>query len=393
MAYLHEKKGITHLIQSYGNKRLWKRVGIVEKWLEVKGASGVLLDRIPDSRTPSGLLALQMLQEVNQLVATAKTSGDYTSLLGYFKSTRANSIPTLSEIISLFISSSSVSESSKKTYEYSARAFMKSIGSDILICNLTFQQVVEHLSNYGEAETYNKHLSLLQRICEYATSHKYLDSETNKQVQSIKGKVTFSKTKALSQTDVIKILDCAKGNQCIYNIILTLVYTGMRIGEVLRLTFNQEEATGSVVNLDNSTIEIRESKTESGCRVIPLHPILITIFSDLLQNIYLPSGHVITRFNKGYLFCDKRGKALSRITVAQYLNKISKASGVEFSARNFRTTFGTNLYNSDCDIKSLQITMGHKSSKTTLDTYVKKLELRDSDKEKIINILDKVSIK
>lgn len=158
-----------------------------------------------------------------------------------------------------------------------------------------------------------------------------------------------------------------------FGIVLCL-YTGLRLGELLALTWKDIDFTASTLTVDKTsafykgtdgkyTIHISRPKTESSVRVIPVpKPVM-----QELKRIYRKSKseYVITT-NKG-------GRVTNRSYQTTYA-KVLKRAGVKY--RNFhvlRHTFATRALECGMDIKTLSEIMGHKSPAVTLNRYAHSL--------------------
>lgn len=147
--------------------------------------------------------------------------------------------------------------------------------------------------------------------------------------------------------------------------ILLALYTGIRVGELCALQWDDITNENVVVNKTlhrikegNKTIlEITEPKTKTSNRVIPLPPFMMPILSKFRST--------------GSVMQNRNGKAveprLMQLTFEKYVEDCGLAK-TNFHA--LRHTFATRCVEAGFDIKSLSEILGHTDVKTTLNRYV-----------------------
>ena len=147
--------------------------------------------------------------------------------------------------------------------------------------------------------------------------------------------------------------------------ILLALYTGMRVGELCALQWDDIEESTIIINktvqrlkLNGKTVlEITEPKTRSSNRRIP-----VPVFLTPTLNKYRTYGSVLKNRN---------GKPveprLMQLTFEKYVNECGLPK-TNFHA--LRHTFATRCVEAGFDIKSLSEILGHTDVKTTLNKYV-----------------------
>lgn len=161
------------------------------------------------------------------------------------------------------------------------------------------------------------------------------------------------KDKAFTDMEIKKITEFAKIDEWA-NTILILIYTGLRINELLTLTkFN--------VDLKHMTIT-GGSKTEAGKdRIIPIHPII----QPYIKYWYEKEGtHLIQR----------NGKPISYNYYSKYLYYpvLEKLKIRKLSPHATRHTFASLLDRANANPKAAQALLGHANYETTANIYVHK---------------------
>ena len=153
----------------------------------------------------------------------------------------------------------------------------------------------------------------------------------------------------------------------LYNFgVLLALYTGMRIGELCALQWNDIRTDCLVISKtmhriqenDHTIIEITEPKTPSSVRMIPIPDFLKAIVDVYRQ----PNGYVLV--NRSGKFVEPR---------LMQLNFKRIIEDCELPKTNFhalRHTFATRCIEAGFDVKSLSEILGHADVKTTLNKYV-----------------------
>ena len=141
-----------------------------------------------------------------------------------------------------------------------------------------------------------------------------------------------------------------------------IYYTGMRWGEALALKWEDIDFSRKQIKIERSVYyvstrpAIKEPKTESGKRKVPL-----------LQPLETALNH---KRQKGYIFTPDHGKSLLWESQAQGLyKKFQKETGIEVTAHQIRHGYATALFEAGIEAKIAQKLLGHAQITTTLDIY------------------------
>ena len=162
-----------------------------------------------------------------------------------------------------------------------------------------------------------------------------------------------------------------------------ILQTGMRIGEITGLTWDNVDYDNNVIHVvqqlvttknpvtDKWEIAVHKPKSRSGIRDIPITTEARKIFQELRER-----NSVIIFPNKSdYVFLTKNNTPHFRATISKMSDilreKIRKdyPDFKNFSPHSFRHTFATKMIESGVKPKVLQKILGHNQLQTTMDLY------------------------
>lgn len=147
--------------------------------------------------------------------------------------------------------------------------------------------------------------------------------------------------------------------------ILLALYTGIRVGELCALQWDDITNENLIVNKTlhrikeghKTILEITEPKTKTSNRVIPLPQFLIPILSKFRST--------------GSVMQNRNGKVVEPRLMQLTFEKYIDDCGLEkTNFHSLRHTFATRCVEAGFDIKSLSEILGHTDVKTTLNKYV-----------------------
>ena len=149
-----------------------------------------------------------------------------------------------------------------------------------------------------------------------------------------------------------------------FTLFATMLYTGMRISEVLNI---------QVKDIQEDHLVIRASKTGAG--KVYVRDKLIPILEDYLNSINPPLGR------NDYIFQSKQHRRISDRMVQLLIKKYFKLAGIkkDLSPHSLRHTFAARLRQSGSDIDIIQRTLRHKHIQSTMRySHIKDEELKDA---------------
>jgi integrase len=137
--------------------------------------------------------------------------------------------------------------------------------------------------------------------------------------------------------------------------ILTALRTGLRLGELIGLRWEDINTNKQILTVERAIVrQIIGSPKSNKTRIIPLS-------EDLLH------GLESIREKNGYIFWTHRGHFLHRNTCGKNIRRICKNAEMrKIGWHTLRHTFASHLAEANAPIKAVQELLGHSDIKTTM---------------------------
>lgn len=170
--------------------------------------------------------------------------------------------------------------------------------------------------------------------------------------------------------------------------ILLLLYTGMRRGELCGLEWKDIDFTErrlSIVRtsqyIGHGQIITKEPKTRSGRRELSLSPTLCTLLKDYRVWQNTRRLRIGERWvNTDRLFTQSNGEPIYPDTVTEWFAKFLKRHDLpKVTLHSLRHTNATLMIAEGVDICTVSKRLGHANTSVTLDVYAHALKTKDSD--------------
>lgn len=164
-----------------------------------------------------------------------------------------------------------------------------------------------------------------------------------------------------------------------YAVFRLLAYSGMRIGELLALTWDDVNFETNVISVNktqaknsNGEIIIHDPKTKTSKRVLDMDLETMQILKrwKVKQASYLLAIGINAMSKSQLVFSNQRNKLLSPHTVRGWYSQIIKANDLpHITLHGFRHTHATLLLSAGASVKEVQNRLGHSNVTTTLNIY------------------------
>jgi len=213
----------------------------------------------------------------------------------------------------------------------------------------TIQRFMAWRQKEGNSKsTVNRYLALLKKMLNLAIEEGYLEQNPVTKIKFYSEKDNL-KERILSEEEEKRLIEASTPH--LKSIITIALHTGMRLGEILNLEWDQ---------IDFKELSILVEKTKSGrSRTIPINPLLL---KELLK-LRRENGQ------SPYVFPNPdTGKPIT--TVKTSFTGACKRAGIEgLRFHDLRHTFGSRLVQRGADIETVRSLLGH-SSITITQRYV-----------------------
>lgn len=245
------------------------------------------------------------------------------------------------------------------------------------ITPLLLQNYISELADKGNkrsgnglsANTINCIITIIQCSLKTAFSFGLLSAYTADRIKRPKAQEPFAKCFTLAEQKKLENAVLSAKNRSLFGVFICL-YTGLRIGELLALTWEDLDLKRGILIVDKTCYYTSDidghyrritdmPKTPSSRRLIPLSDSLISILRERKKAALGP-----------YVISSPSG---SPIAIRSYQNSFSllllRLNIPHRSFHTLRHTFATRALESGMDVKTLSELLGHKSATVTLSRY------------------------
>lgn len=223
---------------------------------------------------------------------------------------------------------------------------------EMLLGDMAFQQFT--------TKTIKDEFSIIKMIIRFAYKKGYISNDISNYISLPQGKPS-TKRNALSESDIAKI-KATKDSPLFNRMALFLLYTGLRKGELLALTYGDIDYNNNIISV-NKELEyhgnipvVAPPKTSNAVRSVPLPKIVKDI---------IPVG----KHKKTDIIFPQNDKYMTKSYFRRQWTYMCKELGISFTAHQLRHTYCSMLVRWNVNEKLAQSIMGHADISTTYNIY------------------------
>jgi integrase len=289
-----------------------------------------------------------------------------------------------------------IKEQTYNTYNMVIKKMLAPFLRDVQLKNLTplmLQNAFNELSVKYAPSTLRKIKNILNSALRAARENELIAKDPFVGVKL--PKLQKPKIESLSIQDIEKLMKVAQ-NYNIYEAIEIAFSTGLRIGEVLALEWEDVDYKKAELNITKTLIRSENDKgkevlkvqytlkTESSLRTVPLNHRNVDLLKDLKKR---RSVDDIT--DNGIIFCSTRGTHIYFRNFNRSLEAICEKAGIKrISANILRHSFASIAIERKADVKAVSKIMGHTKIETTFNNYVHPSKNRTKEVAEIMSLTD-----
>ena len=266
------------------------------------------------------------------------------------------------------------------------------------------QRFYNQLREKGLSPKYIKNIhGILHRALDMAVRVEYLDRNITS--LCIIPKVIEEEVQPLDEPELKKLIEALKGNP-FENLILTDIFTGLRAGELLGLTWDSIDFEHGILHISKQLVQTRKkgqkyyfgSLKNGKTRIITPAPYVMDVLKRQKAFQERQKEEAGDLWNPGdfpnLVFTHPDGSHFSQPTLWKEFQKLLKAAGVEHHRfHDLRHTFAVNSLRASIDVKTLQANLGHYSAAFTLDRYGHVVQaMRDESAAKMQQFIKNVGL-
>ena len=276
-----------------------------------------------------------------------------------------------------------VKPGTQESYDSVCRLYLRPTLGDIPLSKLkapVIQKMYNGLKAKGLSPKYIKNIhGCLHRALDMAVRVEYM--VRNPTSNCVIPRVVEKKVEPLDAPQQKKFFEAIKGHE--YEaLFLTDIFTGLRAGELIGLTWDCVDFENSIIHVEKQLCQVRSKGQKfyfgtlknGKTRIIVAAPFVMDVLKQHKKNQEQQKKRAGDLWNEGefpnLVFTHADGSHLNQWFICRTFQKILKDAGLEHHRmHDLRHTFAINSLMAGDDIKTLKENMGHYSAAFTLDRY------------------------
>ena len=178
--------------------------------------------------------------------------------------------------------------------------------------------------------------------------------------QNVKFQISNKSTPHFFSKDELKNIFKELPNEWMRDIFRTLLFTGMRKGELMHLQWKDVDLDKQLIHIRHQVVKggkiIYKTKTRSSARSIPMYEEVYEILLSRKEE----------GLNKDYVFVNGNGNPFRDDDLYHYLKPRLIKLGIKGSVHTFRHTYASLLIEAGVGLRELKELMGHSRIETTM---------------------------
>lgn len=275
--------------------------------------------------------------------------------------------------------------STKESYAIHYRRIQKELGwRKLSSLNLIMmQEAINKLNSDNERKNSKK---ILVDMLNKAIDTNLITKNVAKQINTVITKEEKKERRVLTVSETEEFLEKAK-NTYYYNLFILALETGMRIGELCALTWDDVDFEKKVLYVKHTlcyfskngkyVFEMHDTKTVNGKRIIPLTAKAIKALKNqrIKKQEIIFSGKTAPKEYENLIFITRNNQPTQQFLVQESIRLIivniqkDNKDFKYFTPHTFRHTFATRAIESGMYPKTLQKILGHGTLQMTMDLY------------------------
>lgn len=243
--------------------------------------------------------------------------------------------------------------------------YYEAIGEEFIVKNITDSKLHEFITWLSElgmlANTQARVISGLKSFFNYLMLEELISIDPSQQLDSPKLSRKLPDVLNLVEIEaLINAIDASKPEGMRNKAILEVLYgCGLRVTELITLRIS---------DLNPAQEYIKVTGKGNKERIIPVGETALKFIDIYLSQVRIHLS--VKKGNEDYIFLNRLGSRLSRISVFTMIKALATAIGLQknISPHTFRHSFATHLIEGGADLRAVQEMLGH-SSITTTEVY------------------------